>query len=160
LGRRLLRGARGPDRSADLKRAAAAFDEAVRLEPKGVWPTFYQGVCAFELKRYEDAVLAFTACIALASPNERPGCLYNRARTYEAGGRIERAPAGPGRGRMQRALADYTRALELDPTLAPAALNRGLLRYHAKRYPEALRDIENALRHGASPAVVHYDMAL
>src|SRR5207253_2868379 len=68
LGRALLE-------SQKLEEADVMLQKAVDLEPNGLWPRFYQGICAFRLARYEDAVLAFTTCAALAP--DVAGCLYN-----------------------------------------------------------------------------------
>jgi Tfp pilus assembly protein PilF len=57
-------------------------------------------------------------------------------------------------------LKDYEHALRLDPKLAPAALNRGLLHYEGQRFAEAAADFRLALDHGADPATVHYNLAL
>jgi tetratricopeptide (TPR) repeat protein len=147
LGRSLLQSA-GP-RSGELDRAAEEFRAALGLQPDGLWPRFYQGVCAYRRGLYEDAVLAFTVCVALApAPRERAACLYNRARSYAAWDRADRARA------------DYDEALVLDPGLAPAALNRGILHYRARRYPQSLRDLNRALALQANPAVVHFNVAL
>ena len=61
---------------------------------------------------------------------------------------------------MTEARADYDRALELDPGLAAAALNRGILHYHEHRYGEAARDLHRALDNGADPAMAWYNLAL
>jgi tetratricopeptide (TPR) repeat protein len=63
-------------------------------------------------------------------------------------------------GGTERALHDYDRALQLDPRLAGAALNRGILHYRTARYDEAIADLQRALAAGADPAVVHYNSAL
>jgi tetratricopeptide (TPR) repeat protein len=57
-------------------------------------------------------------------------------------------------------LRDYGRALALAPAMARASLNRGALLGGAGRWPEALADLETALRHGAEPAAAHYNLAL
>ena len=139
LGRALLE-------SQKLEEADSLLQKAVDLEPKGLWPRFYQGICAFRLGRYEDAVLAFTTCAALAP--DVAGCLYNRALAYQ------------GWNRLDRALHDYDAALRLDPNLGVAALNRGILHCQEKRYPQACADFERALKSGADPAAVHYHLAL
>src|SRR5207244_12129283 len=105
-----------------------------------------QGICAYRLERYEDAVLAFTACAALAP--EVAGCLYNRALAYQA------------LGRSDRALHDYDAALQLDPQLGVAALNRGILHGREKRYAEACADLARALQSGVALATVHPHVAL
>jgi serine/threonine protein kinase/Tfp pilus assembly protein PilF len=132
LGRHLLRG-------GSIRTAADQFQRALELEPHDFWPNFYQGLCAYELGEFEDAVSAFRACIALA-PTTGEGipttarCYYNRARASDV------------LGRTSQALNDYRRALELDPTLTDAALNRGLLAYKARHIDEAIADFHLALR--------------
>ena len=71
-------------------RALEQINQAVRLEPQGLWPNFYQGVCAYRLGRYADAVAAYSVCIGAAP--EAVGCLfYNRALAFDALGRTEQA---------------------------------------------------------------------
>jgi tetratricopeptide (TPR) repeat protein len=123
LGRSLLR-------SGDLERAAEEVGRAVRMQPQGLWPNFYHGLCAYRLGRYADAVTAYSVCIGAASqglpageqlPSGTAGCFYNRALAFVA------------LGREEEALRDFDQALRLDPTLALAALNRELLLKRAKR---------------------------
>jgi serine/threonine protein kinase/lipoprotein NlpI len=139
LGRALLEGRR-------LDEANALLNEAVKSEPKGLWPRFYQGICSYRLQRFEDAVLAFTTCAALA-PNPA-GFLYNRALAYD------------GWDKPDRALQDYDAALELDPTLGPAALNLGILHAKAKRYAQACADFDRALNNHVDADAVYYNLAL
>jgi tetratricopeptide (TPR) repeat protein len=84
-----------------LARAASELERAVDLQPQGLWPNFYQGACAYRRARYEDAVNAFTACIAIKP--EWAGGYYNRALAHTAVGRTERARR------------DFDRASQLDP---------------------------------------------
>jgi tetratricopeptide (TPR) repeat protein len=133
-------------RAGQLERAAAELERAVAQRPDDLWANFYEGVCAYRQKRYTDAVSAFRVCTALAP--QAPECCFNRARAYE------------GLGRTASARADYDRALRLNPTLAAASVNRGLLHYREKRLPEAAADLRQALANGADPATVHYNLAL
>ena len=57
-------------------------------------------------------------------------------------------------------MRDYDRALQLEPALAQAALNRGLLHYRAHRLLEAEEDIRRALNGGVDAAIAYYDLAL
>jgi serine/threonine protein kinase len=139
LGRSFLR-------AGLLKEAAAELRQAVRVQPDGLWPNFYEGACAYRDGRYDDAVASFTACTALAPANAR--CFFNRAMAHTKLKRVERA------------LADYDQALALEPAFAAAALNRGLLHFQAQRYPQALDDLLRARDNGAEPALVHYNLAL
>jgi serine/threonine protein kinase len=106
-------------RSGDLERAAEEAERAVRLQPQGLWPNFYQGLCAFRRGRYADAITAYSVCIG-AAPQAAP-CFSNRAAAFAA------------LGRNEQALRDYDQALRLDPTLTVAARNRALLHNCAKR---------------------------
>ena len=139
LGRSLLR-------SGDLAAAAEEFERAVDRQPKDLWSHFYRGVCAYRLRRHEDAVNAFSICVALAP--ETPECYYNRAKARE---RL---------GQSERALRDYDHALELAPTSAAFALDRGLLHYNEGRLDEAADDLQRARAHGADPATIRHHLAL
>jgi tetratricopeptide (TPR) repeat protein len=139
LGRALLR-------AGDLPGAAVELESAVRMQPQALWPNFYQGMCAYRLGHNEDAVAAFSVCIGAAP--EAAGCFHNRALAWSA------------MGRADLTLKDYDQALHLDPTFGAAALNRGMLHCDARRYDEALADLQRALKLGVDPAVVHYDLAL
>jgi tetratricopeptide (TPR) repeat protein len=139
LGRSLLR-------TGMLDRAAGELEQAVRLEPQGLWPNFYYGLCAYRLGRYADAAAAHSVCIGAAP--EATSCFYNRALAFDA------------LGCPERALRDYDHALRLDPTFDDAILNRGVLHYRAKRYDSALADLQRAGELGSDPAVVFFDLFL
>lgn len=139
LGRALLRSNKLPEASAHL-------DRALKLEPHGLWPSFYSGVCSYRLNRFQDALVAFTVCTTLAP--DVPGCFYNRGLAFVA------------LKRPDRALADFDRALELDPALPEAALNRGIIHVQHHRLPQAAADLHHALDTGADPALTHYNLAL
>jgi serine/threonine protein kinase/Tfp pilus assembly protein PilF len=133
----------------DLERADAEFRDALRLDPRALWPQFYHGVCAYRGKEYDDAVAAFTACVVLAPSREQMARhLYNRAKALTA------------TGRPRQAIDDYDLALQCDPGLAAAALNRGILYHRAHRDADALRDMDRALDAGADPAAVLYNRAV
>jgi tetratricopeptide (TPR) repeat protein len=57
-------------------------------------------------------------------------------------------------------LRDFDRALDLDPNLAEAALNRGLVHLRQKHLDAAEADFQRALKKGADPARSHYQLAL
>jgi serine/threonine protein kinase len=104
-------------RAGDDERALAEFRRAVREEPQNFWANFYRGRCAYRLHRYDEALNAFSVCIALAPT--RAECFYNRGLVYTA------------LGQTPDALTDYDRALRVDPTLTAAAANRDVLRREA-----------------------------
>jgi tetratricopeptide (TPR) repeat protein len=139
LGRRSLRDGR-------LEEAAPHLDRAARARPDLFWPNFYWGLCAHRLGQHPDAVSAFSACLALAPSNG--GCYYNRALAYDAAGQDDRAEE------------DYTRALDRQPTLGGAWLNRGVLRYRKKNHAGAKADLLEAERNHVNPVKVDYNRAL
>jgi serine/threonine protein kinase/Flp pilus assembly protein TadD len=135
--------------TGDLVRASQEFQIALETRPQDFWPNFYQGLCAYQLGRFDDAIAAFRVCIALAP--ETAECYYNRALAHDASGQKEWA------------LRDYTRALELDRALSAAALNRSLLLASLGRLAEATADLDHALATASDREthfLVQYDRAL
>jgi eukaryotic-like serine/threonine-protein kinase len=130
----------------DLPAAAAHLEHALTLAPHGFWPQYYYGLCAGRLGQHLEAVSSFSLCIG-AVP-DLAAIHYERALAYAA----LRQP--------DLAIRDYGRALELDPTLAGAALNRGMLHFEAGRFTKAEKDLQHALSLGANPAHAHLDLAL
>ncbi len=47
-------------------------------------------------------------------------------------------------GQYQRAIQDYTRAIQLDPDLAQAYYNRGIVYYNLGEYQRAIQDYDKA----------------
>jgi eukaryotic-like serine/threonine-protein kinase len=100
--------------SGDFAQAEEAFERALALRPQDLWPNFHQGVCAFRLGRYQDALSAFRVCVALAP--DRAECFYNCAMAHAA------------LGHTVQAERDFGRAVSLDPTLAAAPIDRSVTR--------------------------------
>src|SRR5262249_47360074 len=55
---------------------------------------------------------------------------------------------------------DYTKAIELRPTLGAALLNRGHVYYQTERYAEAKADFEAAIKTTTEPTLARFDAAL
>lgn len=136
LGRSLLDSGR-------LKEADDEFRAALDLEG-GLWPNFYSGICAVRRNKPVQALASFHACVTMAPVG---ACYYHRALAHAA------------LGQDDEARHDYDRALERDPDLAAAALNRGILQLKYGRVDLAEADMVRALRSGMAPAVVHYNLA-
>jgi Flp pilus assembly protein TadD len=77
-----------------------------------------------------------------------PACWFNRALSCAALGDVEQA------------VRDYQTAFRLDPALAVAALNCAILHYEAGRYDAAETELRSALKAGADPATVYFNLAL
>jgi tetratricopeptide (TPR) repeat protein len=102
LGRSLLR-------SGELDRAATETEQAVNLEPSGLWPNFYQGVVAYRRGKYMDATASFGVCIGAAP--DAAGWYFNRSLAFAA------------LGRTAEALRDYDAARRLDGNLSAPSLD-------------------------------------
>ncbi len=142
LGRSLLREEKFPA-------AAEEFRRTLEDRPLDFWPNFYQGLCAYKLGKFQDAYSAFGICAALAPGSAE--CFFNRARAAEAMGRVDQA------------LRDYHWALDRDPNLTSALLNRGILASRAGRHAEAVADFQRALETSSDPRTlgrIHYNLAL
>src|SRR5262249_48887925 len=137
---------RGLLQAGDLPGGAAAFDPAGGLPPQGFWPWFGAGRCAYLRQGCHEAGTPLPVCVA--RPPDPAECYHSGALALAA------------RGERARARADYDRALDLDPTLAAAALNRGALHVQERRWDAADADLRLALSLGADPAAVHYNRAL
>ncbi len=133
-------------RADKLEQAAEEFRQAIDLEPNAFWPNFYLAICAYRLEDFATALNAASVCVALSPQSAE--CFFNRALAQQA------------LGQSERALADFARAMELDPQLPVAALNRGMLLASLNRYAEAEDDLGTALKCGADPAETYYQLAL
>jgi tetratricopeptide (TPR) repeat protein len=133
-------------RAAKVEEAKEEFQQAIDMEPGSFWPNFYQMLCDYRLKQFDEAVKRAYACVALA-PN-RAECFYNRGLAQQA------------LGQQSAALKDFDRALKLEPTLAVASLHRGMVFVEQRRFADATQALTDALDHGADPAQVHYQWAL
>ncbi|MDM0002800.1 tetratricopeptide repeat protein [Variovorax sp. J22P240] len=144
---------------ADIDRAIAAFDAALKLDPKQVEALAgravalqYKGEAARALADYDAAIaLATQEAQRLAqgigsrrdSPDLRASIsaqnvtltqlYYNRATLHES------------TGRRAEAIADYSKALELQPELDDALLARGELYRQTDRLADARADFQRAL---------------
>jgi serine/threonine protein kinase/lipoprotein NlpI len=132
--------------AGDLHAALGEMDRVLHEQPQALWPRFCKGCCAHRLGRHDDAVTAFSVCLAVA-PNSA-SCAHNRG--------LAQAELG----RLDRALRDQDRALRLDPSFAAARLSRGLLYHRLGRHEEALADLQRAQAAGLDTAALHCGLAL
>ena len=124
------------------RRAIAELNEALHLQPTHYWSTLQRGICRMELGEYPQAIGDFGTCTGLWP--EHPWGYFNRGYVLDRS------------GMKADAIADYTAALDRDPRLVAALVNRGLARVELKQYPLALDDFDQALTLGAEgDAPVH-----
>lgn len=132
-------------REQRLAEAAELLERAVDLAPQDFWANFYQADCAYRLRDNALALSALRVCISLAP--QKAECYFNRGLVHASRDDWE----GAGR--------DFDRALQLDPALGLASLERGKVRRRQERHPEALVDLQQARALGADPATVDVELA-
>ena len=117
-----------------LRSAIAELDEALRLNPRHFWSLVQRGICRLERGELVEASGDFGQCTGLwpefAWGYFNRGCVLDRA------------------GDKAAAILDYTAALERDPGLVPAYVNRGLARLERKQDAPALADFDRAAAPG------------
>ena len=123
-------------------RAEVLLDRAVGLDPERFWSWFALGVCHFDQGRYDVAAADFAACTLL-----EPGSAWSHA---------NRGLAMALDGRVAEARRAYDRALDLDPELVPARINRALANLELGEPHRAAADltlvVERPGYHDAGPA--------
>jgi tetratricopeptide (TPR) repeat protein len=120
-----------------------AFEQAIRLNPKGPNGYVGAGIALESLGRQNEALGRFADALRLA-PN------HSRAIGYR-GATLEHL------GRNDEALADFTTALRLDPTAAIFYRYRGALSSKLGHNDDALRDLNEAIRLNPNDADAYKD---
>ena len=120
--------------SGDTAGAEAALRAAIAQDATSLWAWFAMGHCHFEQGRYLEAAGDFSACVACGP--EYAWSHFNRALA------LARA------GRLLDAKVSYDRALELDPDLVEARVDRALVELELDRTEEALADLRTAVAAG------------
>jgi tetratricopeptide (TPR) repeat protein len=119
----------------EKNRAVAEFEAALRLEPTHYWSLMRLGYCLASLGKAPDdwraASTVFTACIS-----KRP----NHAHAYQC-----RADVYNRLGRYEYALADSSRAIELDPKHLLAWNTRGDIYFKLRQYDRAIVEYSAAI---------------
>jgi tetratricopeptide (TPR) repeat protein len=106
----------------NLERAASYFKLASEVEPDNLIAVNNIGVTYVEAKRYDDALVYFSRVI---EREPTPSRYINRGTVYERKGQsIPVSNMEERRAAFDRAIADYTSALSIDPTNTTALKNR------------------------------------
>jgi tetratricopeptide (TPR) repeat protein len=120
----------------DKAEGVRRFEAALRLEPTHYWSLMWLGKCLLNLGQQEQD---FAAAVAAYS-----GCILHRPRMVEAW--HNRGVAYFRLHQCDKAVADLSKAIELDRKLATAWLDRGTaysyLRQHRKGVADSSRAIE------------------
>jgi tetratricopeptide (TPR) repeat protein len=133
------------DRAANLLKAIAAFDEAIRLDRK-LAPAYNNRGSAYHLKGNDDKAIAdFDEAVRLDPKHAL--AYYNRGKLYG------------DKGDDDKAIADYDQAIRLDPNLAPAYVNRGSAYLAKEGYDKAIADYDETIRLDPNYALAYKRLA-
>jgi serine/threonine protein kinase/tetratricopeptide (TPR) repeat protein len=113
--------------------AAAAFEQAVAIDPSRFWHHYDLAMCRFRRSEWEASLVAWSCAIALR-PNSAV-CRFDRALVHEA------------LGRPDKALTDLLSALEIEPTMGSAAFRAGMHLATKGDEAQALRWFDVAANH-------------
>jgi tetratricopeptide (TPR) repeat protein len=130
----------------DSDRAAADFDQVIRLNPKIALAHIFRGMIYMEKNDYDHAIAAYDQAIIL-----RP----MSALFYSGRGDVYRS-----KGDNDRAIADYDQAIKFDPGAAAAYNDRGLAYRNKKDYKRAIADIDQAIMLDPNNAGYHDNRGL
>lgn len=119
-------------KKGDYQGAIAAYNEAIRINPKYTAAYKDRGLANFQLKDYRAANADLSQAISL-DPNE--------SRAY-AGRGIVRYVQGDKQGSIE----DFNQALRLNPNYAPTYNARGLIRYFEGNKQGSIEDLNQAIR--------------
>ena len=114
------------------QQALAAFEQAIRLEPRYTYAYALKGQTLSLLKRHQEALAAYERAIQIA-PNEAVLYLLKEDALYDC-------------GRYGEALTAVERAIQLDPNEATYHNSKGRDLEALKRYSEALAAYQQAIQ--------------
>ena len=120
--------------------ALAALDRAVILDHRHYWSRMQRGICYTDLGEHLLAAGDFGHCTGLWPEF--------------AWGHFNLGFVQAQSGKKSEAVSSYTKAIECDPDLLAARVNRGLSRLELKKYQGALDDYDRALAQGKTDASV------
>ena len=132
-------------KSNRLDEALIAINKAIASQEKNANLYNQKGVFLKDLKRYSEAEKALNQAISIS-----PRAIFysNRGNLYSDQGKVELA------------LADYSRAIEIDPKDVEAYINRGSLYNDQGKIELALADYNQAISLNPNFAVAYYNLGV
>ena len=122
---------------AELDRAFADLDEAIRLDPTYAWAHNNRGLAWRDKGEFDRAIADLTEAIRLDP--KYSAAYYNRGLTWR------------DKNDLDRAIADYTETIRLNPKYAIAYNNRGTVWRDKGDHDRALADFNEAIRLDPDP---------
>ncbi|HTM54460.1 MAG TPA: tetratricopeptide repeat protein [Pirellulales bacterium] len=135
----------------EYDKAIADFNEAIRLDPQGPKAYYNRGRAWTETREYDKAITDHTEAIRLAPPHAKVkrstvSSQQINLMNIQSRARYSRSLAWAGKGEYDKAIADCTEAIRLDPRFADAYIGRGSNWDSKGEYDKAITDFNKALR--------------
>lgn len=134
------------ERKKDYRGAIAAYDRALKINPKYAKAHFGKGYARIELGDYRQGIADYTRAIALDSKNpvayHNRGIGYNNLKEYD------------------RAIEDYDRAIALDPNYSQAYYSRGYARVELKQYTQGIADYTQTIALDSKNAAAYHNRGI
>jgi tetratricopeptide (TPR) repeat protein len=146
----------------DFDRAIADSDRTIQLNPRSWYAYYCRGIAHHKKKEYDQAIADYTRAIQLrhqspsgdqkAVVNDKEGDLApplnadDRAAISSGASVFQaRGSAHLDKGDFDRAIADYDRAVQLNPRSWYAYYCRGVAHYRKREYDQAIADFTRAI---------------
>lgn len=160
----------------DYDQAIADYSEVLRLNPRNTWALGNRGKAYALRGDFTKAVADFSRLVQFEPENIR--ALEDRARAHVDLGETDKALADYGaairldpradlfhsrgllhgrRGNFEEAVADFTEAIDREPTNPLPYQSRGNAHFDAGHLDEALADLDEAVRLAPQSASAHYN---
>jgi serine/threonine protein kinase/Tfp pilus assembly protein PilF len=124
----------------DHARAEETLRQALKLDPKAIWPRFLMGHCHYAQRRFLESVADFAVC---AHGGPRFSWAY-----FNLGLALAKA------GRLIAARDAYDVALDCDPDFSEALVNRALVELELDDLGSAEADLNHAIALGRDEVVI------
>ena len=145
--------------------ALAAYDAAIKFDPKLAEAYNNRGIVRFELKQFAAAIDDYTTAISLKS--NYADALNNRGNAFATLEQFSNAEQDLrtaaqlkdnsavihnnlgsvylSQKKFNAAISEYARAIQLNPSYAEAYYNRAIAHYAQKNFAQALTDVQQAM---------------
>jgi tetratricopeptide (TPR) repeat protein len=133
--------------------ALEAFEQVVKLDPDGAEGHYNRGATYAALRRHDAAIADFSRAIELKS--DFWDAYANRGLAHQT-----RGLAGENKQDLLNAMADYTKAHELNPAAVEPLYLRGTLFAAAEEWDDAVTDLTRVIERNGAHAGAYYNRGL
>lgn len=142
--------------SKDYEVALIDFKKAIKYDSSNIDAYFEKGTVEYELKEFDAAIESFTK-VTSKEPNHALAYFYRGSANYEEASSKE---FDHKKKHLHNALADYSKALELDESLEEAYFDRGEVKMELNDYIGAISDFKKSVELKPNDLEAHYLKAI